>query len=101
MALGRVGSVFANYMLVGSQWGFVTVAPHPIQGFLPKYIANTLIETYLQRAKDSGASSCMACHIQATLPNQTGVTNVPSDFSFLPGLAPRLDHPLVRREPLQ
>jgi hypothetical protein len=99
--LGHVGSVFANYMLVGSQWGFITVGPHPVQGFLPKYMANTLIETYLQRAGDSGASSCMACHIQATLPQQTGVTNVSSDFSFLPGLAPLLGHPLVRREPLQ
>lgn len=102
MALGHVGSVFANYMLVGSQWGFITVGIHPVQGFLPKYLANTLIETYLQRAAvNSGASSCMACHIQATLPQQTGVTNVSSDFSFLPGLAPLLGHPLVRREPLQ
>jgi hypothetical protein len=99
--LGKVGSVFANYMLVGSQWGFITVGRDPVQGFLPKYLANTLVETYLQRAKDSGDSSCMACHIQATLPNQTDVANVTSDFSFLPGLAPLLGHPLVRRDPLQ
>jgi hypothetical protein len=32
---------------------------------------------------------------------RAGVTNVSSDFSFLPGLAPLLGHPLVRREPLQ
>jgi hypothetical protein len=101
MELSHVGSVFANYMLVGSQWGFITVGLKPVQGFLPKYIANTLIETYLQRTPDQGISSCMACHIQATLPQQTGVTNVTSDFSFLPGLAPLLGHPLVRREPLQ
>jgi hypothetical protein len=99
--LGKAGSVFANYMLVGSQWGFVTVGRDPVQGFLPKYLANTLVETYLQRAKDAGDSSCMACHIQATLPKQTDVTNVSSNFSFLPGLAPLLGHPLVRRAPLQ
>ena len=75
---------------------------HPSNGFLPEYIANTLIETYLQRAApDSGVSLCMACHIQATLPQRTGVPNVSSDLSFLPELAPLLGHQVVRREPLQ
>jgi hypothetical protein len=101
--LGKIGSVFQNYMLVGSQWGVKTVGPSPVQGFLPEYMANTLVETYLQHAEDPGDSSCMACHIQATLPpeNLPLPQPVPSDFSFLSGLAPVPGAPLIRRAPMQ
>jgi hypothetical protein len=101
--LGKIGSVFRNYMLIGSQWGFKTVGPSSVQGFLPQYMANTLVETYLQHAKDPGDSSCMACHIQATLPpeNPPLPQPVPSDFSFLSGLAPVAGAPLIRRAPMQ
>lgn len=95
--LRKAGSVFQNYMLVGSQWGFITVGRNPMQGFLPKYIANTLIETYLQRARVPAERSCMACHINATLPAQS----VTSDFSFLSQLATEPGAPLIRQQLFQ
>jgi hypothetical protein len=104
--LAKIGSVFQNYMLVGTQWGFTfDFFPRP-QGFLPKYLANTVVETYLQRARDAGTQSCMACHIQATLPVPKECDNDPkqcvsSNFSFLPGLATAPGRALIRRAPIQ
>ena len=98
--LAEVGSVFANYMLVGTQWGagsdgFVKNTP---QNATLGYLSNTVIETYIQTQYNNDPppvnfrnGSCISCHGTATLVNQPNqkvpVCNVPSDFSFLPGEA--------------
>ncbi|HEX4301176.1 MAG TPA: hypothetical protein VHZ78_00175 [Rhizomicrobium sp.] len=103
--LRKIGSVFANYMLVGTQWGGVitnTPSPQVPNSVVPPYLSNSVIETYLQTAyappgqtqnQRFGTGSCVTCHGAATLyDNKT-----PSDLSFLPSLAVST---LVRRAPL-
>jgi hypothetical protein len=94
------GSVFAHYRLISTQWQTGIV----VQGE-PPYVANIVIETYVQNAKSKpqaasafpadffppppghpavGASAtqstgCLACHINATAKNGKTVT----DHSFL------------------
>jgi hypothetical protein len=98
--LRDAGSVFANYMLVGTQWGagtdgFVKNTP---QNATLGYLSNSVIETYIQTQYNNAPplqnfnnGSCISCHGAATLVNQpkqtVPVCNVPSDFSFLPGEA--------------
>ena len=98
--LMKVGSVFQNYMLVGTQWGAsITNAPNPKipGGAVPNFLSNSVIETYLQTLANQdpfGNGSCVACHRSAVLP----VTpNPQSDFSFLPGL---VTPGLLRRAPI-
>ncbi len=103
--LRKIGSVFANYMLVGTQWGGVitnTPSKQVPSEVVPPYLSNSVIETYLQTAyawpgqtqdQRFGTGSCVTCHGAATLyDNKT-----PSDLSFLPNLAEPM---LVRRTPL-
>jgi hypothetical protein len=87
--LARAGSVFQNYMLVGTQWGagvdgFIPNVPGTA---VPRLLSNTVVETYLQTisAADDpfNTGSCVACHSAATLPN----TYTSSNFSYLPYLA--------------
>ncbi len=86
--LRAVNSVFANYMLVGTQWGASieggTPPPGP-QDAAPNYLSNSVVETYLQTFYTSGqgfnTGSCVSCHTVATL---TANANVPADLSFLP-----------------
>ncbi len=66
--LREAGSVFQNYQLVSVQWGTGAAA-----NGMPAKLANTVLETYLQ--KDS---SCMGCHKFA----QTAV-GTPADYSYL------------------
>jgi hypothetical protein len=94
------GSVWANYKLVSTQW---ILFAH----MTPKFLANTVQETYLQGPHPASigfkfpggdgrqyfqdtayhpfsnvvSSSCMGCHYQATLSK----SNAKSDFSFLLG----------------
>lgn len=97
--LAQIGSVFQNYMLVGTQWGAsLTDTPNPKypSNAVPSLLSNTVVETYLQTLYDPknpfGTGSCVSCHSQATLPG----TSVSSNLSFLPYLA----RPgLVREEP--
>ncbi|MCB1036192.1 MAG: hypothetical protein KDD47_20380 [Acidobacteria bacterium] len=58
----RSDNVWANYMLVNSQWaGTRTPLGVPSQ---PKYLANTTMETYLQQPVDDPAAphGCINCH---------------------------------------
>ena len=96
----KVGSVFQNYMLVGTQWGGnITSTPDPkIPGqVVPNFLSNSVVETYLQNKADPkqpfNNGSCITCHRAAKLPNSTTL----SDFSFLPDL---VQPNLVRRPPL-
>lgn len=89
--LAAVGSVFQNYMLIGTQWGAsLTDPPNPKfpQNAVPSLLSNSVVETYLQTLYDPqnpfGTGSCISCHTQATLP----VDNTTSaNLSFLPDLA--------------
>ncbi len=105
--LASVGSVFQNYMLIGTQWGAdLTNTPDPSipPGVVPSFLSNSVVETYLQKSvnpKDPFSNgSCVTCHRAATLlvTDPSGKTP-PSNLSFLPQLAQKGG--LVRREPLQ
>ena len=89
--LAKVGSVFQNYMLVGTQWGAsITSTPDPKvpSNAVPSYLSNTVVETYLQTLYDRnnpfGTGSCVSCHSAATL---AAVPTASSNLSFLPLLA--------------
>ena len=102
-ALQKVGSVFANYMLVGTQWGAGTTnTPDPQipSGGVPNFLSNTVVETYLQmlakpvkNQNDAfGNGSCVTCHQSAALVDNKTLANL----SFLPNLA---QPGLLRRPP--
>jgi hypothetical protein len=89
--LTKIGSVFQNYMLVGTQWGAsISSTPDPKvpHNAVPSYLSNTVVETYLQTLYDPKrpfkTGSCVSCHSAAVLP---GAPNVSSNLSFLPFLA--------------
>lgn len=89
--LAKVGSVFQNYMLVGTQWGAsITSTPDPKvpSDAVPSYLSNTVVETYLQtlykKGDPFGTGSCISCHSAAVLP---AAPTVSSNLSFLPFLA--------------
>lgn len=102
--LAAIGSVFQNYMLVGTQWGANVEAPPPPPALpgnaIPMFLSNTVVETYLQTSNNPDPKdvfnngSCITCHTQATLANSQ---TYKSDFSFAPGLA---EPTLLRRPPL-
>ncbi len=100
------GSVWANYELVGTQWptqasdsgqsGFVPSAASnwcmPLnrrrQDGVPQptVLANTTLETYIQGTDPQTSSSCLNCHLNATIagPREGGTTrNLFSDFTYL------------------
>lgn len=79
-------SVFANYMLVGTQHptrsgdGGGDISGRP----MPSYLANTTMETYIQgdskgRPVTNVTSSCGGCHARAVLSK----TSTSSDFSYI------------------
>ena len=93
--LREAGSVFANYMLIGTQWGGNIEGTFPPPGppaVVPNYLSNSVLETFLQTSYDPkvpfNTGSCITCHSVASFKVVNGkvVTHVPSDFSFLPGL---------------
>ncbi|MBO6520520.1 MAG: hypothetical protein JJ900_08760 [Rhodospirillales bacterium] len=69
------GSVFANYMLISTQWRGTD--PHPLfeHGEVPRYLTNITLETYQQTAK---VGTCLGCH--ATAETASGA---PADFVFM------------------
>ncbi|WP_434345339.1 cytochrome c family protein [Myxococcus virescens] len=92
-------SVWKHYVLVNVLWSTnpspsptkPAKAPLPFAAPTPSgsvAIANTTMETYIQRTADFGqgpqASNCIVCHRNATLAGKTGIA---SDFSFVFGLA--------------
>lgn len=101
--LRQANSVFANYMLIGTQWGGNV---EPVEhgqipdNAVPGLLSNITLETYIQNlntgSSGMGPGSCIGCHSGGTLPN----TNASSNFSFLPFLAqPLLTRPVLRRAP--
>ena len=89
-ALHASKTVFANYMLVGTQWGgsLEPTGPSPMPlNAVPGMLSNVTLETYIQNlaqgTQNAGPGSCISCHSGATLLD--GATS--SNFSFLPGLA--------------
>ncbi len=98
--LRKAGSVFANYMLVGTQWGASTTSTPDRRiptGGVPNFLSNSVVETYLQTLADPnnpfGNGSCVSCHASAALLNNT----TPANLSFLPDLVNLLQ---MRRPPL-
>ncbi len=72
------GTVWANYRLIGSQWQNAETFPPPNA---PSLLANTTLETFIQRD-----ASCINCHQQASVsfvkkPGDT--VNIFTDMSFL------------------
>lgn len=64
-ALKSMGSVFANYQLMGTQWQFVDASGKPL------LLANSQIETAFQLA-----SSCTTCHAVASYSPTEGYFNI-------------------------
>ena len=64
-ALQKMGSIFANYQLIGTQWQFVDAAGKPI------LLANSQIESAFQQA-----SSCATCHSTASYSATNGYFNI-------------------------
>lgn len=62
--LKGMGSIFANYQLMGTQWQFVDSAGKPL------LLANSQIESAFQRS-----SSCVTCHSTASYSVQNGYFN--------------------------
>ncbi|MES2133116.1 MAG: hypothetical protein V4506_12290 [Bacteroidota bacterium] len=76
-ALRNMGSVFANYRLIGSQWSVVSETFPADTIPAPDTLANTTLETYIQN------SSCtMTCHKFAQ-----DAAGKNADFSFILGHA--------------
>lgn len=94
--LRAIGSPFANYMLIGTQWGTKIESSSENIGPLdaaPGYLSNSVVETYLQTFYKPNntyspftTGSCIDCHTAATLTATNSGQPVSSDFSFLPGL---------------
>lgn len=91
--LAQIGSVFANYTLVGTNWGG-NVEPTPgtlANGAVPAFLGNSSMETYIQANPQVG--NCTGCHTGATLAYEQPTQDpkkpktFPADFSFLLGLA--------------
>ena len=101
--LKGIGSVFANYRLIGTQWGGA-LEPTP-GGFwrnaVPDFLSNTTMETYVQTdtfkfnsgktEMIEGPGSCVGCHLGARLAYEKDEKgkkeSFPADLSFMPGLA--------------
>ena len=93
--LKAIGSVFANYYLIGTNWGG-NVEPDGtefVNGSVPTFMGNSVLETYIQT--DPNVGDCVNCHKGATLaytqagPDPKKPTTYSADFSFLLGLATR------------
>jgi len=63
--LQQMGSIFANYQLIGTQWQFVDGSGKPI------LLANSQIETAFQQA-----SSCVTCHAIASYSPSQGYFSI-------------------------
>lgn len=84
--LSALGSVFANYKLIGTQWMIPTDGEPPaIKINAPFRLANTTAETYMQED-----ASCISCHTFAGITYITKANdtiNIATDFSFAFGYA--------------
>ena len=60
--LAAINSVFANYTLIGTNWG-ASIEPEPGKldnSSVPAFLANTTLETYIQSDPEIG--NCVGCH---------------------------------------
>lgn len=69
------GTVFANYMLISTQWRGTEPNPLFEHGEVPRYLTNVALETYQQFAKNG---TCLGCHATAET-----VAGTPADFVFM------------------
>ena len=67
------GTVWANYRLINSQWQGGIENPLTENGNIPRFLANTTLETYIQ-----DNASCLDCHKYATT-----AVGQDANFSFL------------------
>lgn len=92
------GTVWQHYELISTQWptdanGAATTAPSAANNWCsplnpvdesgapaPAFLGNTTLETYIQGTVPQASSSCMNCHLNATL--AVGQASF-SDFTFL------------------
>ncbi|MCC9620984.1 hypothetical protein LPB41_04695 [Thalassospira sp. MA62] len=69
------GSVWENYMLLGTQWiGNPGGAPFGI-GEIPRYLSNSALESFMQ---DQTNATCLGCHVTATTDAEKS-----ANFTFL------------------
>jgi len=74
------GTVWANYMLISTQWPTDAQSKTDLNGVpAPTFLANTTLETYVQGSVPKSSSSCMDCHGDATV--AVGGTN--SNFTYV------------------
>lgn len=90
--LSSIGSVFAKYQLIGTNWGAnIEFEPGKLDNnSVPAFLGNTTMETYIQSNPKVG--NCVDCHAFATLAytstDSHGKTqSYDANFSFLLGLA--------------
>lgn len=69
------GTVWANYMLISTQWRATDKSPLFEHGEVPRYLTNLTLETFQQTAKDG---TCLGCHATART-----VNGHPADFVFM------------------
>lgn len=71
-------SVWQNYELISTMWP--TNAAEPLGAPAPAFLANTTLETYVQRVppQPNVSSQCIECHNNATM-----TVPVPSDFTYI------------------
>ena len=92
--LKAIDSVFANYYLIGTNWG-ATIEPELGKfndASVPAFMANGTMETYVQAGfpDKNGipqAGSCVTCHAGATLAYPSSGDQPSANFSFFLGLA--------------
>jgi hypothetical protein len=87
---GIKGTVWANYMLVSTQWpsdfGCATsrkppgAQPDPTCSPAPTFLPNATLETYSQGLVPQASSSCIGCHNNATSQHNPATQ---SDFTFM------------------
>ena len=56
------GTVWANYMLISTQWRGANKSPLFAHGEVPRFLTNTTLESYLQ---SDTRGTCLGCHAEA------------------------------------
>ncbi len=83
------GTVWANYMLVSTQWPTDAQSKvDPTGAPAPPFLANSTMETYIQGKIPQSSSSCMQCHN-----NATDTTGRASNFTYVLERAQPMSHP--------
>ena len=72
-------TVLYNYMLVSSQWRGANISPIFPHGELPRFLTNTMVETFIQTDPQG---TCLGCHAAART-----ATGADANFTFLLGVA--------------